>query len=745
MKARPLPWFLIASALLCLLVFRDALWGRSLLAPLDIAPALFSKYREAAPEAPTLPANHYIIDQLTYDLPIQFTIHQAYRRGEIPWWDPYTYGGRPLLADAHITGTDPVRVLVYLLLPFELAYNWTRILHFVLSGLGLFFLLRALGFRPWLCVLLGLSWQFAGCQARLFGHPWLQASFVYYPWLWLAWHAGWHGPARRHAALAGLLVAAAFYAGNLQSHAYVVLFAGAFILGYGGRSYAGWKRAILLTLLSGVIGALLASPVLGAELELFFKGVREVEPARRALAWFSGLASLSAIFPWALGTFKTLDAGQALSLSGLGFHLYIGSAAFVLAIFGGWQRTTVEHLAAPRRMALALVGLYFLILSSPLLGIFYTRCAGLGVLGLLLLAALGAEGLRRRLTPWPRMGRLILILTTLLLTAVNIGALIVYPRLKDRVTGIVLQRDKANPTLDASPALRVAQIERLPGELSFQNPEPVLAGLSLLGLGWLLLPSGHRRARLGLPALLALNLMPAVVFCGRFIPHQPVTLWQQIRAGGPEHHKVAPLLTDKPTRLFETAPGVNERLFPHALAHLFRVRIVQGYAALQPRSLSGLPPEEQQRYLPQLADYVYHSATRGLRAGLLTTNSTPGLARFQWLIPSSRTITVRDVSLGTIELTISAGDPATLLWTDTQFSGWTCRANNQSIPLEPTAPCFTRLSVPAGPQTLLLHYRPTYLTLGLVLAGVGAVSCLGLLRTGVGSAAGMRRLGDGRT
>ena len=145
--ASALCWFAAANVLLLLFVFRGALWGGALLAPLDIPPALFTQYRHVLPAQPPVPANHYIIDGIYYDLPLQKTIHEAYRSGEMPWWDPYSFAGRPLLADAHINGTDWVRVLCDRLLPFEAAYNWTRILHFFISGLGMLLLLRAFGFE----------------------------------------------------------------------------------------------------------------------------------------------------------------------------------------------------------------------------------------------------------------------------------------------------------------------------------------------------------------------------------------------------------------------------------------------------------------------------------------------------------------------------------------------------------------------------------------------------------------------
>ena len=163
MKLRLILWFLLAEIVACGFVFRDALWGGSPLAPLDIAPALFSKYQFLDPNLGGIPANHYLIDQLTYDLPLQHTIYKSLRQGEIPWWDAYNFAGRPLESDAHINGTDPIRWLLYLLMPFESAYNWTRVLHSVLTGLGMLLLLQSWGFKPWVCLPLALAGQFAGC------------------------------------------------------------------------------------------------------------------------------------------------------------------------------------------------------------------------------------------------------------------------------------------------------------------------------------------------------------------------------------------------------------------------------------------------------------------------------------------------------------------------------------------------------------------------------------------------------
>ncbi|MEI6358366.1 MAG: glycerophosphodiester phosphodiesterase family protein, partial [Verrucomicrobiota bacterium] len=304
---RALAGFLAVQLLLALLLFRDALWGKPLLAPLDIAPALLSEFKAVDPSR-AVPDNHYILDQLVYDLPLQRTIHAAVRRGEVPWWDPYTYGGRPLLADAHVNGTDPVRWLCYAVLPFGPAYNWTRILHFVVAGTGMFLLLRRLGIGSPLPFWLALAWEFAGCQVVKFGHPWVPASFAWYPWLWLAFHHAWETGSRRAIAGIALATAAVFYAGNLQSHTYLPLFVGALVVGYGGGRPAGWAKALRPLAPGILLGTCLAAPMLAAEIEFFQQNVRHTDVGVPTKPWLAAALSLGV---------STLELDTAITKDGI--------------------------------------------------------------------------------------------------------------------------------------------------------------------------------------------------------------------------------------------------------------------------------------------------------------------------------------------------------------------------------------------------------------------------------------------
>src|ERR1041385_4904717 len=164
--------FFSASLVLSLWIFWPAATGRALLAPLDIAPNLFAKFKYVDPLATGVPANHYVIDLLFGDVSRNLLVHQAWRRGEMPWWDPYTECGRPLSAEAHAVNiSDPFKVLIFPLLPFELAYNWTRIATFLVSGAAAFALLRRFQFGFAAALWGGLLYQFAGCNAMMFSGP----------------------------------------------------------------------------------------------------------------------------------------------------------------------------------------------------------------------------------------------------------------------------------------------------------------------------------------------------------------------------------------------------------------------------------------------------------------------------------------------------------------------------------------------------------------------------------------------
>jgi hypothetical protein len=100
--------------------------------------------------------------------------------------------------------------------------------------------------------------------------PCIQASFVYYPFLWIVWSQSTKRFFLRRACIGAALCGLIFYSGNLQSHVYLPLFTLCLLAGYG--SVEQTRRSLFGTILfSGVIGAALAAPLLFPQLELYLK------------------------------------------------------------------------------------------------------------------------------------------------------------------------------------------------------------------------------------------------------------------------------------------------------------------------------------------------------------------------------------------------------------------------------------------------------------------------------------------
>jgi hypothetical protein len=724
-RASPFAWFLIANVVLCGFVFRGGLWGNDLLAPIDILPVVATKYHFVDPNTSGVPANQFIMDQVTFDLPLQTAIYRSYRSGEIPWWDPYTYAGRPLLADAHINGTEPIRVLTYLTLPFELAYNWTRVLNFVFGGLAMLWLLRHWKFSATVSVMLALAYEFAGGFVLYFGHPWIQAQFNYYPLIWLAWDAWFRTRPWWSLPLATLAVAGVFNAGNVQSHAYLVLFAGAILLGYGGKSLPDWKRITPIVTGSGLLGMALAAPVLLAEIELFAHRTRHVSVDIDAAA-MGGFGTIATFYPWAMGTFRTLDLGKFFGTSNMGFYLFVGPAAALAALLGGVHGVTRGEVSVVRRAAVWLVVIYLAVACTPLVSVLYLRSAGLGVLGVIVLAALGMETLFAAVEPMRRWGRWIIVLLAVTVIATHVGSLVIYPRLLPTIRRLVAERVQRSTTgLEEATALREFQIANFGREVSFRNPETIFACLGIVLFAGVCLYPAARKRKWALPSLLALNLLPPVMFAQRFVPVQPIGLWHRLMAEGTEQRRVAGILNSGHLRLMEVSRKEFERLYPKAMAACFQVHSLSGYAGLQPPSFNLLPPAELDRFLPEAADYTYESVVPRAPFGELRKNPIRGLARFQWAEGINRDIHIEQETMNSIELTLGGGPEATLVRTDTYYPGWSATIGGTNLPIEPASPFFSRIQIPAGPQTLTLRYSPTYLGLGIALACIAfSVTCV---------------------
>jgi hypothetical protein len=718
--------FLVLSLGLIVLVFGDALTGRSLLAPLDLAGDFYSQYKWLEPQADHIPQNHYVVDIFDHELPRQYSVFQALRRGEFPWWDPYTDNGRPLVTEAHIGSTDPPRLALYCVLPFELAYNWSKALSCLLFGVGGYLLLRSLGFPGWINVTCALAYQFAS-NHFLFQTPLcVTSSFAYYGLIWWAWARLATGFRWAHFMAAALLCACAAMAGNQQTHAYLALFTLCFVVGYGFKRREAWMRLLFSTFGSVLLGCLIALPVLVAQIELFLLCRRSPGLAGASLGWLAGVGAPVAIFPWLTGTFRTLDAGRAAGVNAIGFCLYTGSVALVLAGGGAVLYAARRTANGALRTALLLVLAYGLICVTPLLNILYTRSSDLAVLGLTVLSAYGLNGLmagqvekqvRQFMT-----GLCLACIGAFLLA--NAMAFLVVPRLEGKISHYVLERDRNNPTLPPVPEFRAYQVANLGREISLRNPETGAAVVGALGLLLVLRSrksAGNHRNVLLSQAVLAVNLLPLLLFAHRFMVRQPVELWKRLLHEESPQSRLAGWLGSQ--YRFQDSGGRFERLYPGAMPQLFGVHSTHGYSSFPLPAMDG---EIKALGLDFVNADVGEdwSGDSSLSQKPILRPPSSGTSRFQWEARVERPVKVLRESLNQVTIQVVAGSAGTLVRTDRYYPGWRV-SQPKDLPWQVLGNSLLAVQVPAAETTLTFSYAPRYLSLTLPVSLMALAGFLG--------------------
>ena len=701
-----------------LFLFRGAFWNAEILAPLDIPGTLYSKYAWLE-SGSTHPANHYTIDVFDHELPRQFLIHAAVKAGEFPWWDPYSDGGRPLAADAHVSGTDLFRLALYRVLPFVTAYNFTKIFQCYLIGLGMYLLLGALGYGRWLRTAGALSHQFAANHAFFLTPLCLPAVFLFFPFLFYAWVK--YGVSRNPAwpLLMAFLVGFAMCAGNQQTHIMMVLVLAAFWIGSvcKHRSLC-WKDGGILGLVF-VGGCLLALPILVPQTELFLLCSRDIAGVASSRKLLTGVFSLTGLFPWSLGTFRTLDLSKLVEQSGLGFTMFAGSITGLLMLLGIPGAGRGENREAGLKVALSLVGLYFVVATTPLIYFLYTRSSDMAIMGMVVMGVEGADRLSRSaVRPGLRRGVARLALGIVLLyLAMNLVALLVVPRVAPALDQRLREREAANVAMDMAPSLRQSQVLSLATEISWRNVEMTVAVLGIGLLGWVLFRGTAPRST-GAVILAALNILPALLFSERFAVRQPMERWSRLMEGGPEQ-RAAIAAVGRSGRLLERSPGRLDYLFPGVTGMLFHVHTWHGYSSFILPDLANTVQKDFPEF--RIAEASYTSATRGLKVGELAVGKNDDrLSRFQWLKEEGRRVSLREESLNRVVLDVSAGPAGQLIRTDRYYPGWEVLspASVQSTIVDRV---FLRMQVPAERTTIVLQYKPRFMGWTLCVAGFSAV------------------------
>jgi hypothetical protein len=195
-------------------------------------------------------------DLVSYNLPMEKSVHDAYSRGRLPLWSPNVSGGRPLLPNPNAGALYPVRAALAAV-PFPLAMRLFPILHWTAAGIGTILLLRAIGASPAAAFVGAATFVFSGVSVSEAIFPHIQPGTALLPWILWALVRPAKATGTR-VVLAGFLFGLAFLAGDVFTLGMAILAAVCWISVEAPRNERPGRFGILAAAL--LLGALFALP-----------------------------------------------------------------------------------------------------------------------------------------------------------------------------------------------------------------------------------------------------------------------------------------------------------------------------------------------------------------------------------------------------------------------------------------------------------------------------------------------------
>ncbi len=242
-------------------------------------------------------------DGWTQIIGIRVLIGQMLAQGELPLWNPYIFGGMPLLASIQPGALYPPTWLFAFFSP-GVAMNAMVITSYHLALIGSYLYARRIGIGRLGSLTTGIAFTFGGYMIAHLGHTNRVAAAAWLPWVLLAIEHLYLRASWRWVTFGALFVALQLFAGDPQMTLYTVLVGGAyglFSLTVREARQPRW-RFLAATVALALCGTLLSLIQLLPEQEL----LEQTERAGISYEYFSSFSlppqqTLSLIFPYFFG------------------------------------------------------------------------------------------------------------------------------------------------------------------------------------------------------------------------------------------------------------------------------------------------------------------------------------------------------------------------------------------------------------------------------------------------------------
>ncbi|MFH0732487.1 MAG: YfhO family protein [Candidatus Omnitrophota bacterium] len=168
----------------------------------------------------------------------------------LPLWTRYVQCGFPLFAEGQIGALYPMHILFYFFLPFKIAYNYSFLLHFVLSGVFTYFYARKLK----ACMLGGLISALCICFGSIYAGFLISMPAViclaWFPLILFLFEKYFEEDKKAYLLIAAAIMGIQFLAGSMQMSFYSLLFCAIYFL---HRSFFEKRKALPVILELAVI------------------------------------------------------------------------------------------------------------------------------------------------------------------------------------------------------------------------------------------------------------------------------------------------------------------------------------------------------------------------------------------------------------------------------------------------------------------------------------------------------------
>ena len=338
-------------------------------------------------------------DVVSQEIPWRKAVREAVKNGRLPLWNRFILAGEPLLAMQQPAVFHPSTWLG-MLLPLAQAWTFEMTITLFLALLFGWLFCRELGLSTIACCVGAAGWAFSDYLLFFLGYP-LAPAVAPFPLLLLGLSRIARERSARSVSITVSALLLSLFAGHSETLLHIVAAAGLyFLFVLFSKHRAGWKRAVLLAVVAGVItlalGAVVLLPHLEAlphTLEYFFRH-NWYAKADRSSNLGEALKRLPQIvIPYAFGT-SGHGATTERQDPSVG---YVGSMLFPLAVVGLFSRRREKWAF----LALGLLGsavwarvpvITDAVCSLPLFDIALNeRLVFLAAFAIAMLAALGTE------------------------------------------------------------------------------------------------------------------------------------------------------------------------------------------------------------------------------------------------------------------------------------------------------------------------------------------------------------------